>query len=273
MIAVALIAAAIAGSAPSAADARVPPGSLVARPVGTWPAAEARQGVAADAHYFYAIDNNRIGKYDKGTGRPIAHWQGDPKLYPHMNSCVVQQRRLVCAASNHPSVPMASSVEVFDTATLKHIGSTALPPYRGSLTWIERHDGSWYALFANYDAAHGGELGHDHRWTLLIQLDDQFRALRSWHFPDDLLERFAPMSCSGGSWNRDGLLYVTGHNRAELYAMRLPEAGTVLEHVATIALPSGGQAFSWDPVNPRLLWTIDRASRSVVASQIPAAMP
>jgi hypothetical protein len=244
------------------------PAAVVAR----WQAPEARQGVAVDTRYVYAIDNDRIGKYDKATGRAVAHWRGDPALYPHINSCVVDQGKLVCAASNHPAVPMASSVEIFEAATLEHVRSVALPPYPGSLTWIEWHDGSWYALFANYDPGHGGEPGHDHRWTLLMRLDDQFRALQSWHFPDDLLARFAPMSCSGGSWNADGLLYVTGHTRAELYALRLPKAGTVLKHVATLALPSGGQAFNWDPDRPRLLWTIDRSTHEVIASRIPAVI-
>jgi hypothetical protein len=245
------------------------PAPEIAKVIARFTAAEARQGVAVDDRYFYAIDNNAIGKYDKRTGKAVAHWQGDRRLYPHINSCDIERGELVCAASNHPGVPMASVVEIFDTATLKHVRSIALPPYPGSLTWIERHDDSWYALFANYDAGHGGEPGHDHRWTLLMRLDDQFRPLQSWHFPDDMLDRFAPMSCSGGSWNSDGLLYVTGHTRPELYAVRLPEAGTVLDHVATITLPSSGQAFDWDPVRPRVMWTIDRDTHNVIASAIP----
>jgi hypothetical protein len=270
MIVNALLAALFAAAGPLPADAPKPDSSPVPV-VFRWSASEARQGVAVDDRYFYAIDNNRIGKYEKKTGRAVAHWEGDRKLFPHINSCSVNGAELICAASNHPSVPMSSAVEIFSTATLKHIRSVALPPYSGSLTWIERHGGAWYALFANYDAGHGGEPGHDHRWTLLIRLDDEFRAVRSWHFPDDLLDRFAPMSSSGGSWNVDGLLYVTGHNRPELYALRLPEAGTVIEHVATAPLPSDGQAIDWDPVQPRLLWSIDRATRSVIASRVPAA--
>jgi len=252
------------GAAPAAAPT-LAPATVLTRFI----ADEAHQGVAVDDRYFYAIDNSAIGKYDKRTGKPVARWRGDPRLYPHINSCVVEEARLVCAASNHPDVPMASSVEIFDTATLHHVRSIALPPYPGSLTWIERHDGSWFALFANYDQGHGGEPGHDHRWTLLMRLDDQFRPLQSWRFPDDVLTRFAPMSCSGGSWGDDGLLYVTGHTRGELYAMRLPSAGTVLEHVATIPLATGGQAFGWDP-DRRVLWSIDRARHAVAASAVPA---
>ena len=263
-----LIALFASGAAPAETPPAAPPlapAAVIAR----FTAAEAHQGVAVDDRSFYAIDNSAIGKYDKHTGRRTAHWQGDPRLYPHINSCVVEQARLICAASNHPDVPMASSVEIFDTATLHHVRSIALPPYSGSLTWIERHQDSWFALFANYDQGHGGEPGHDHRWTLLMRLDDQFRAVQSWHFPEDVLERFAPMSCSGGSWAPDGLLYVTGHTRGELYAMRLPDAGTVLEHVATIPLPTGGQAFTWDGRAQRVVWSIDRQTHMVVESRVP----
>jgi hypothetical protein len=246
--------------------AELTPATVVAR----WTAEEARQGVAVDARYFYPMTNNRIGKYDKKTGKRVATWEGPKALYPHMNSCVVDGTQLVCAASNHPSVPMASAVEFFDTATLKHVRTVALPPLPGSLTWIERRGKDWYAGVANYDDGHGGEPGHDHRWTLLVRLDAEFRLTGSWHFPEDVLARFAPMSNSGGSWGDDGLLYITGHDRAELYGMRLPEAGTVLEHVATIPLPTDGQAFSWDRSSPRQLWSLERKTRAVVVSRIPA---
>jgi hypothetical protein len=186
-----------------------------------------------------------------------------------MNSCIVVMRELVCAASNYPRVPMASAVEIFDTVTLKHLRSVALPPLPGSLTWIERRGNDWWAGLANYPADHGGEAGHDHRWTTLVRLDAEFRPTGSWHFPESVLAQFAPMSNSGGSWGDDGLLYVTGHDRPELYALRLPEAGTVLEHVATIPLPTGGQAFAWDRARPRILWSLDRQTRNVVESRIP----
>ena len=77
------------------------------------------------------------------------------------------------------------------------------------------------------------------------------------------------MSSSGGSWGEDGLLYVTGHDRGELYVLRLPTAGTVLDHVATIALSTGGQAIAWDRSQPRVLWSLDRATKMVVASRVP----
>jgi hypothetical protein len=269
--AMAMITASAGGAQEVAAPAPAAvPELRAAEPVARWTAEEARQGVAADARFFYPMTNNRIGKYDKKTGKRVAQWEGPRALYPHMNSCVVDGTQLICAASNYPAVPMSSAVEIFDTATLKHVRSVALPPLPGSLTWIERRGKDWYAGLANYPADHGGDAGHDHRWTLLVRLDAEFRPTASWHFPDSVLARFAPMSCSGGSWGDDGLLYVTGHDRPELYALRLPEAGTVLEHVATIPLPTGGQAIAWDRSAPRVLWSLDRQTRNVVASRIPA---
>lgn len=243
----------------------LPAATVIAR----FPAEEARQGVAVDARYFYPNSNNKIGKYDKRTGVRVATWEGPRALYPHMNSCVVDKAELVCAASNYPTVPMASAVEIFDTRTLRHLRTMTLPPLPGSLTWIERHGADWYAALANYPEARGGEPGHDHRWTRLVRLDREFRPTGSWLFPDTVLARFAPMSSSGGTWGDDGLLYVTGHDRGELYALRLPEAGTTLEHVATIALATGGQAIAWDRSQPRVIWSLDRETKMVVASRIP----
>lgn len=77
------------------------------------------------------------------------------------------------------------------------------------------------------------------------------------------------MSTSGGAWGDDGLLYVTGHDRPELYALRPPKAGSVLELVATIPIPFEGQAIDWDPKQKRLLWGISRKDRKAIAVTIP----
>lgn len=232
-------------------------------------APEAGQGVAAGPAHVYAIDNAEIGKYDKGSGKRVAHWRGDPALFPHINSCAVVKAELVCAASNYPAVPMASSIEIFDTKTLRHIRTHSLGRMYGSLTVLDWHDGAWWAVFANYDDR-GGEPGRDHRYTTLVKMDAGFRPLESWLFPDAVLERFAPKSCSGAAWGNDGLLYVSGHDRPEIYALKRPEAGTRLELVATLPVPTPGQAIDWDPVQPRTLWSIDRKAARMVATPIPA---
>jgi hypothetical protein len=58
--------------ASSERNAAVP--ALKAQEVRRFSAPDAFQGVAVDAHAFYAISDNRITKYDKATGRRSATW-------------------------------------------------------------------------------------------------------------------------------------------------------------------------------------------------------
>lgn len=251
------------------ADAPSPPPSPVTLRL---TAPEANQGAASDGTHIYAIDNDRIGKYRIATGKRVAQWQGERRLFPHMNSCTVAGHELVCAASNYPAVPQTSAVEFFDTASLRHLRTVSLGFGPGSLTALDRHGGKWWAVFANY-AGKGGEPGRDYRYTLLVRMDDQFRQEAAWTFPPAVLTRFAPFSCSGASWSRDGRLYATGHDRPELYELALPEAGSTLELRRTIGIATPGQAIDWDPIQPNRLWSIDRAKNEIVASQIPPSWP
>jgi hypothetical protein len=75
------------------------------------------------------------------------------------------------------------------------------------------------------------------------------------------------MSISGGSWGPDGLLYVTGHDNSEVYAVRLPKAGSILEHLGTYPIANTGQGIAWDRSDPGVLWTIDRPKKQVIASR------
>ncbi|USI71489.1 hypothetical protein [Sphingomonas morindae] len=250
-----------------------PPPSLAApalpaaRPVRRLPAADAHQGVAAGGDALYAIDDSAIARLDPASGRVVRRWQGDPARYPHINSCIVRGARLICAASSYPAVPMWSRMEVFDAVSLRPLASRRIDG-PGSLTWLDWHKGGWWACYANYDGK-GGVPGRDHAATRLVRYDRHFRETGRWPLPPALLDRLAPRSASGGAWGADGLLYMTGHDRPELYAVRVPATGDRLTLVATIATPTGGQAISWDPRRPRLLWSIDRAGSAVVASQVP----
>ncbi len=233
-------------------------------------APEARQGAVADARSVYAIDNSTIARYDKTTGKRTGIWRADPARIAHLNSCSLRGHALVCANSNYPQTPMASSIVWVDARTMRLIRARELGRAYGSLTWIEWRRGSWWACFAHYDGR-GGEPGYDHRSTVLVRYDQKFVAQKTYRFPDHVLARFAPRSSSGGAWGADGLLYVTGHDRRELYALQLPAQGDTLVHVATIATPTAGQAIGWDISSPRVIWSIERATTELVASKIPVA--
>ena len=231
---------------------------------------EATQGVASDGAYLYAVGNSEIGKYRRSDGQRVAHWQGEAQRFPHLNSCTIVEAELVCAASNYPAVPQLSRVEVFDRDSLEHKRTVDLGAQPGSLTVMDRHDGKWWAVFANYDGK-GGAPGRDHRQTLLVRFDNAFQPEARWSFPPAVLERFAPRSCSGASWGADGRLYVSGHDRPEIYVMTVPESGGEMVLQAIVPVTTGGQAIDWDPQAPDLLWSIARTGRAVVAHRI--AMP
>lgn len=255
--------------APSAPPAPPEPLALAPAPVvKSWPAPEARQGVAVDAEHFYAVVNSRIGKYRKADGAKVAEWVGDRIAIRHLNSCVVEGSVLVCANSNFPETPMASSVEIFDTATLQHLRSIPLGVRDGSLTAVERREGRWWAIFANYDPPRS-QLGRTHRDTKLVLFNDDWAEVGGYALPDSVLTRLAPHSISGGGFGPDGLLYLTGHDAPEIYVMRIPRQGPMLEHVATIPVPFEGQAWAWDRSAARTIYAIKRRAGEVVVVDVP----
>lgn len=224
-----------------------------------FPAEEAFQAVAVDSSHFYAIASKSVGKYDKSTGERVGFWEGPVK---HLDSGVIIDGKLYAAHSNYPEIPMTSSVEILDAKTLEHINSHSFGIRWGSCTWIDRHDGSWWAVFGHYEEF-ADKIGKDNRWTTLVQFNDDWEPQESWVLPPEVLARFDGKSNSGGSWGPDGTLYLSGHDRGELYAMRLPEMGSVLELVEIISIESEGQGIAWDRSEPGVIYTITRSERVV----------
>jgi hypothetical protein len=270
-----LAALAVAGPAPFAQQ---PPEytapevrQLTARTLRVYEAAEADQGVGADARHFYVVDNTVIAKYEAATGRRLGEWKGPRNgLIRHMNSCLAIDARLLCANSNYSLTPMGSSVEIFDTATLAHAGSHSLGmTEEGSLTWFDRYRGGWLAGFAHYDET-GGLPFKNHRFSSVVTFDDQWRRTGGWLFPAGVLERMAPYAASGGAIGPDGWLYLLGHDRPEMYVVARPSMGPTLIHIATIALEAEGQAFSWAQDGSRTVFTVDRRKGLVRRIEIPA---
>ncbi len=230
-------------------------------------APSARQAVAVGKTHFFSIGNRWIEKYDKTSGRKLAEWRGaEDGPIIHLNSGILIDGELWCAHSNHPGVPMASSIERFDPETLEHTGSHSFGIFEGSATWIDRHDGAWWVAFAHY-AGRGGVPGKGPEWTSLVRFDDTWRRTGGWSYPSDLVARFAPSSNSGGIWGDDGRLYVTGHDDDAVYVLGLPRAGATLEWIETVPAPFAGQGISWDPSDPLALWGIVKATRQVVVGR------
>lgn len=230
------------------------------RAASSFGAQEARQGVAVDAEHVYAIGTRSIGKYAREGGERVASWRpGEDPSIVHLNAGLVVGDRLYGAHSTYPEVPGRGTVEIWDAATLDHLGRHVFDDPPGSLTWVDRHDGHWWACFVHYGAAAGD--------SVVQKLDDAWRVVASWRFPDAVLQRFAPHSCSGASFGPDGLLYASGHDRPELYALRVPPGGGTLELVRTVPVESEGQGVAFDRAGGGLA-TIVRSRREVVLSNL-----
>jgi hypothetical protein len=245
-------------------QAATPSATVVRR----YAAPEAGQAVAVDATHFYAITNAKIAKYVKATGARVAEWTEAPNgPIKHLNSGLVLDGKLYAAHSNYPETPMVSSIEIFDTATLAHVGSHSFGFGHGSATWIETRDGAWWVVFANY-AGKGGEPGRGPEYSTLVRYDREWREQEAWSFPPAVVARWDGMSSSGGVWGSDGLLYTSGHHSTELYVLRLPKSGAVLDLVRIVPFESEGQGIAVDR-ETGLLWSIQRKTREVLVSKLP----
>jgi hypothetical protein len=230
-------------------------------------AREAVQGVAVDDRHFYAIANRALGKYRKDTGERVVGWQGEKDgPIKHLNAGVVIGGLLYCAHSNYPEQPPASSVEIWDTSTLKHVRTHSFGVFEGSLTWVAPREDHWFACFAHYEKSGAGT--GDPALTQVVKLDSEWRRVAGWLFPPALIERFAGHSSSGGAFGPDGRLCVTGHDAQELYVLTFPEAGSVLKWETTLAISAEGQAFAWDPVQTNIVYSISRKNREVIVSEV-----
>ena len=230
---------------------------------------EVQQGVAVDQTYFYVINNHSLTKHTKSDGKQVAAWQDTTGLLKHMNSGVVIGQKLYCTHSNYPDVPMASSIEIFDTRTLRHIGNHSFGLFPGSITWADFYQNHWWVAFANYSNKASAE-GRDNRWTTLVKFTQDWQQVEAWAFPANVLQAFAPYSTSGGSWGKDGLIYCTGHDKPEIYVLKLPERGSTLHYVKTIPSISEGQAFAIDRSisNKLVLYGITRQDNFVIVSKV-----
>lgn len=232
------------------------------------------QGVAVDGGFFYAISNTSIDKCDKQTGEVVATWAADKRLaaqkhFKHLNSGTVVGAKLYAAHSRFPLAPNDCSVEIWDISGkgLDHVQSIHMPAGHGSLTWIDRHkDGSWWMCYAVYGKT-------KNKQTKLIKYryeDGQFSELKTYSFPNEVVARWGSMSCSGGSWGPDGLLYTTGHDHAEAYVLDIDAEGGLKYLRTEKDMGFYGQGIAWDRfAKAAVLWGIVK-NKKVCATRVAA---
>ncbi len=271
LVIITLLLAGAAATPVHAQDEAHQPEMMKSERVKSFDVPEANQGVGVDEAHFYAVNNRTIAKYDKETGKRVAIWEG-PKggAIKHLDSASIVDGKLYAAHSNYPEWPMTSSVEIWDAATLKHIGTHSFGVDRGSLTWLDYHKGSWWGTFANYNRVFKrSPFAYGNKYTTqVVRFADDWRIAEAWLLPDALLEKFESMSNSGGSWGPDGRLYLSGHDPAEIYVMELPEAGSILNWVATVPADIAGQGIAWDRSVGDVVYGIVRKDRRVTATRV-----
>lgn len=223
----------------------------------------AGQAVAVDDAHVYAINNTALEKYARATGKLVRQWRDTTGTFKHLNSGVILDGKLYCAHSNFPDLPMASSIEIFDPATLEPIGSHSFGIDTGSATWIGRQAGSWYVAFAHYERFKA-QTGKDNTWTQLVRYTPDWKRTGGWILPKELIQRFGKMSNSGGAFAADGRLYLTGHDLPELYVIEFPQNGYALKWINTLAVPFEGQGIAIDPGDSRVMFGIKRSSREII---------
>ena len=223
-------------------------------------APSARQAVAVDKQYVYAIENTSWVKYTR-SGDSVGGWKDSvPAGLKHMNSGVVVKGKLYCAHSNYPFLPMSSSVEIFDVRTLRHVGSVGLGIDLGSCTWVLPAPKGWYLFFAHYENR-SQQPGCDVSWSQLVEYDKHWRKRRAWVLPPALVPEIRPYSLSGAVQIGD-VFYCTGHDARKCYLLRIPSEGVALEWIGTVSIPFNGQGIVLD--DHGVLWGIDRKSREVI---------
>lgn len=220
----------------------------------SWPAEEAVQAAAANETHLFAITNQKIGKYDRASGKRIAISDGPAS---HLNSGYFWQGKLLAAHSNYPALPEQSQIMQLDIETMQLTLFHDFKDYGGSLTWVVYKDDHWWCHFAKY--------GVENVKSFLVQFTGQWVEVRRWTLPPDLVGELGRYSLSGGLWFGDWL-YVTGHDEKKLYRLRVPEHSDVLQWIDSEPAPFTGQGIAIDPMTADTLVGIDRAGRRLVVA-------
>ena len=236
--------------------------------VRTYQVPSSRQAVAVDSSHFYVINNSSITKHLKEDGKIVASWNDEDSLIHHLNSGIIIEEKLYAVNSNYPDAPMASSIEIFDPATLHHVDNHSFGIINGSATWLDEYEDFWYVAFAHY-TGRGSEPGKNNAWTRLVKFDRDWRQIESWIFPPDIIAMYGTRSNSGGVILPDGRILCTGHDEFMIYVLRFPEKGFTLEWIDTIPAGSFGQGIAYErDGDSELIYGVIKKDNSVVVTRI-----
>ena len=223
----------------------------------------AYQAVAVGKDCFFAIENQHITKFSM-QGDSLMTWhEPDKDRIRHLNSGVVIGNRLYCAHSNYPKYPMASSIEIFDVKTLRHIDSISFGIDTGSCTWVLPGKNCWYVFFAHYNREKKERNKDTAKLSQLIKFDKKWHKVRGWTVPQALLDEIDPSSLSGAVLIGD-TFYCTGHDNHKCYKVRIPEMGMNLIWCGEVNVPFFGQGIALDKNGD--LWGIIREDKVVIRS-------
>lgn len=229
-------------------------------------APQAKQGVVADKEHFIVFSNDSMVKYDKATGKVVQAFYSD-KL-KHLNSGIIHDGKIYCAHSNYPSIPMWSSIEIWDEKTLTHIDNHSFGIENGSCTWMDIYKGFYYVMFAHYANPGKMEPGKDVSWSQLVKYDMDWHRVGGWVLPPALVQKLTPYSLSGGVITANGEILCSPHHNKELYLLAFPDMGSELVWKKTIETTIDGQAIAFDTFEPDVLWGISRDTREVIKTRI-----
>ena len=236
--------------------------------VRTYDVPSSRQGIAVDSLYFYVINNSSISKHHKEDGRMVEFWEDEDSLIHHLNSGIIIYEKLYAVNSNYPDFPMASSIEIFDPVSLKHICNHSFGIFNGSATWLDEHDGYWFVAFAHY-TGRGSEPGKSNSWTRLVKFDREWKQLESWIFPKELINKFESRSNSGGLILPDGRVLCTGHDNYEVYLLEFPKMGYSLNWIDTLPVGSFGQGIAYEKTGKsEYIYGIIKGENKIVVTKI-----
>lgn len=230
------------------------------------------QGVIIDNNFFYPINKQTISKYNIKTGKNelSKSFSNHPRINTLHSGISVSDKLFVC----NQKINGRNTIEVFNK-NLEQEYFINVSGDTGKLVWIDYYKKYWWGCFAHSDKniqntivvefyTSAEAIGADSLITRETREFDKeskdplnssktreldvekppphWHIRNRWYLPYKAKKSLFPYSCSGGSFGRDGLLYLTGQFQNKLYVMGFHETSPMmtLNHIKETSLYGGG---------------------------------